>query len=41
MKVHPRQKLVLHKETLRVLKVKTAIKAGVAIPPSRNPTHCG
>jgi hypothetical protein len=28
MKLHPRQKLVLHKETLRTLKVKTGIKAG-------------
>src|SRR5262245_2799302 len=28
MKLHSRQKLVLHKETLRVLKVKTGIKAG-------------
>ena len=39
MKLHPRQQLVLHKETLRVLKVKTAIKAG-APPPSQHPTHC-
>jgi hypothetical protein len=40
MKLHPRKKLVLHKETLRVLKVKTGIKAG-APRPSHNPTHCG
>ena len=39
MKLHPRQQLVLHKETLRVLKVKTGVKAGA--PPSHNPTHCG
>jgi hypothetical protein len=30
MKLDPRQRLVLHKETLRALKVKTGIKAGVA-----------
>jgi hypothetical protein len=39
MKLHPRQQLVLNKETLRHLKVKTAIKAGRP-PPSHNPTHC-
>jgi hypothetical protein len=43
MKLHSRQKLVLHKETLRVLKVKTGIKGGLAVPPPppQNPTHCG
>jgi hypothetical protein len=30
MTLHPRQQLVLHKETLRVLKVKTGIKAGIS-----------
>jgi hypothetical protein len=40
MTLHPRQQLVLNKETLRVLKVKTASKAG-APRPSHNPTHCG
>jgi hypothetical protein len=34
MTLHPRQKLVLHKETLRVLTVKTGIKAGA-------PTNAG
>ena len=28
MKLHPGKKLVLHKETLRALKVKTALKTG-------------
>jgi hypothetical protein len=28
MTLHPRQKLVVHKETLRHLKVKTGVKAG-------------
>jgi hypothetical protein len=39
MKLHARQQLVLHQETLRILKVKTGVKAGA--PPSHNPTHCG
>jgi hypothetical protein len=38
MKSDLRKKLVLHTETLRALKVKTGIKAGVA---SNNPRHCG
>jgi hypothetical protein len=38
MKSDVRQKLVLHKETLRALKVKTGIKAGVA---SNQPRQCG
>ena len=37
MKLHPRKQLVLHKETLRVLKVKTAIKAGA---PTQNQQTC-
>jgi hypothetical protein len=37
MKLHPRQQLVLHKETLRVLKVKTGIKAGA---PTQGPQGC-
>jgi hypothetical protein len=39
MKLDPRKKLVLHKETLRALKVKTGIKAG-APAASNNPKHC-
>ena len=43
MKLDPRQKLVLHKETLRALKVKTAIKAGARTDgacPTYNPNIC-
>jgi hypothetical protein len=39
MKLDPRQKLMLHKETLRALKVKTGVKAGAGRP-SHNPTNC-
>ena len=37
MKLHSRQQLVLHKETLRNLSVKTAIKAGA---PTQNQNGC-
>jgi len=40
MTLHPGQKLVLHKETLRALKVKTAIKAGGQERPTYNPNIC-
>ena len=40
MKLDPRQKLVLHKETLRALKVKTGIKAGDTVRPTYNPNIC-
>jgi hypothetical protein len=38
MKSDLRKKLVLHRETLRALKVKTAIKAGRG--PSHHPSIC-
>ena len=40
MKSDVRKKLVLHKETLRALKVKTGIKAGADRRPTKNPRFC-
>ena len=41
MKSDPSKKLVLHKETLRALKVKTGIKAGGwSVRPTYNPNYC-
>ncbi|MGH9893918.1 MAG: hypothetical protein ACREA0_18425 [bacterium] len=41
MKLPATKKLVLNKETLRALTVKTTIKVDRRPPPSHNPTHCG
>ena len=40
MKLDARKKLVLKKETLRSLTIKTGVKAGGPEPPTYNPVYC-